>query len=121
MCDKCSGRPAVDTPSICDLITLVAEDRAEIEPFRAVGRVAQCVTDKALAAHGWFVQLSLVERNSDDAAIKVSAAHALAKPNAETIRTLLRVARSTPWYPIVQYVLAELAIAHADTVFASSK
>jgi hypothetical protein len=121
MCTTCSGQPAVDTPSICDLLTLVEEDRAEIEPFRAVGKVVQCVTDKALAANGWFVQLSLVERNSDDVAIKVAAAHALATPNAETIRALLRVTRSTPWYPIVQYVLAELAIAHADTVFASSK
>jgi hypothetical protein len=107
--------------TIQDLLHLVAEDRAEIEPFQSVGSVAQCVTDKALAANGWFVQLSLVERNSADVVIKIAAAQALAAPSAASIRPLLDAARSTPWYPIIQHALAELAIAHADTVFASSK
>lgn len=102
-----------------DLETLVAEDRAEIVPFRTVGAVVQTVSEQCIALRGFRLQLMLIERNSDDPVIRVAAAQALATPNADTIRVLLQSVRGTPRFLSVQHVLTELAIAHADTVFAS--
>ncbi len=104
--------------SIPDILTLVAEDRAEIE-FRHLGAVAKTVSDRCIALKFYRLQLQLIGRNTDDPVIRVAAANALGQPCADTIRVLLQVTSGTPWFPLVQYVLAELAIAHADTVFAS--
>lgn len=111
---SCANPPHFDI----DIETLVAEDRAEIVPFRTVGAVVQKVSEQCIALRGFRLQLMLIERNSDDPVIRVAAAQALATPNADTIRVLLQSVRGTPRFLSVQHVLAELAIAHASTVFA---
>ena len=113
---RCGAAP-ITSPT--DLETLFAEDRAEIE-FRIVGAVAQVVSDHCLALRGYRLQLMIVERNSGDPVIRVAAACALKEPSSDTIRVLLKTVRGTPWHPLVQHVLAELAIAHAATVFAAA-
>lgn len=117
MCDDQRRSAANDPITISDIITLVAEDRAEIE-FRHVGTVAKAVSEQCFALGAFRLQLQLIERNSDDPVIRVAAERALDKPSADTVRVLLQVTGRTPWHPLVQHVLAELAIAHADTVFA---
>ena len=116
-----SDCPRCGTPSnsLVDPATLVAEDRAEIE-FQRVGDVARTVTAKCAAAHGWLVQLSLVEHNTDDPVVRIAARNAPDEPSDDHIRVLLQSVRTTPWYPAIQFALAELAIAHADTIFAGS-
>lgn len=111
---SCANHPHFDI----DLETLVAEDRAEIE-FQPIGAVAKTVSEQCIALRGFRLQLMLIERNSDDPVIRVAAANALEQPDADSIRVLLQVTSRTPRYAAVQHVLAELAIAHADTVFAS--
>jgi len=103
--------------SIPDILTLVAEDRAEIE-FRHLGAVAKTVSDHCIALKFYRLQLQLIGHNSDDPVIRVAAERALDNPSADTVRVLLQVTSKTPWHPLVHHVLAELAIAHADTVFA---
>lgn len=116
MCDDQCRRAADDPICIPDIETLVAEDRAEIE-FQPIGAVAKTVSDRCIALRFYRLQLQLIGHNSDDPVIRVAAGNALAQPNADTIHVLLQVTSRTPWHPLVQHVLAELAIAHASIVF----
>lgn len=114
-----SKSPRCCAPQVIpDVLTLVDEDRAEIVPFHHVGSVVHTVSEQCLAMRGYRLQLMLIERNAEDVTISVAAARALANPDSDSLSVLLQVTQKTPWFPLVQHVLTELAIAYANTIFA---
>lgn len=120
MCDD-QCRNAADYPiSFDDILEAVLEDRAEIE-FRPIRAAAKVVSEQCFAHRVYRLQLQLIGHNSADPVIRVAAERALEKPSADSIRVLLQVTDRTPWFPLVQDVLAELAIAHSATIFADGE